>query len=74
MPLTNAVKYVNEPIITAQVSINRFLKGYDDECVTAAEMYACGKEKSPAVVGSLLTAKTGNLTYVRSKRLTSFGT
>jgi hypothetical protein len=47
------------------------LKGYDDECVTAAEIYACGKEKSPSVVSSLLTAKTGNITYVRSKRPTS---
>jgi len=40
---------------------------YDDECVTAAEMYSCGREKEPGLVDIMLNSEKGNATVVRIK-------
>jgi len=36
----------------------------EDECKTAAEMYACGKEKEPAIVDAIFDSAKGNGTVV----------
>jgi hypothetical protein len=38
---------------------------YDDECKTATEIYACGKDSSPSITSQIVTAKTGNTTIVK---------
>jgi len=40
------------------------IKEMDDGCTTAAEMYACGKEKEPAIVDAILGSSKGNATVV----------
>jgi len=40
------------------------IKEMDDECTTAAEMYACGKEKEPAIVDAIFGSSKGNATVV----------
>ena len=37
---------------------------YDDECVTASEMYSCGREKEPGLVDIMFNAGKGNATLV----------
>jgi hypothetical protein len=36
----------------------------DDECVTASEIYSCGREKDPGVVDAIFNAEKGNATVV----------
>jgi len=36
----------------------------DDDCTTASEIYSCGKEKEPAIVGAILSSAQGNSTIV----------
>jgi len=36
----------------------------EDECKTAAEIYACGKEKEPAIVNAIFGSSKGNGTIV----------
>lgn len=38
--------------------------GNDDECVTAAEIYSCGREKEPNIVDSIFNTEKGNATVV----------
>jgi hypothetical protein len=40
---------------------------FDDECVTAAEVYACGREKEPGLVDIMFNAEKGNATIVSRK-------
>jgi hypothetical protein len=37
---------------------------YDDECVTASEIYSCGREKEPDYVNSIFNTEKGNTTVV----------
>jgi hypothetical protein len=37
---------------------------YDDECVTASEMYSCGREKEPGLVDIMFKSGKGNATLV----------
>jgi hypothetical protein len=37
---------------------------YDDECVTAAETYSCGREKEPGIVDVIFNSEKGNATIV----------
>jgi hypothetical protein len=37
---------------------------YDDECVTASEMYSCGREKEPTIVNAIFNTEKGNATVV----------
>jgi len=39
--------------------------GREDECETAAEIYQCGREKSPLVTGKMYNQSLGNATLVR---------
>jgi hypothetical protein len=41
---------------------------FADECVTAAEVYSCGKQKEPTIVNAIFTESTGNGTYVREQK------
>jgi hypothetical protein len=38
---------------------------HDDECVTAAETYSCGREKEPSIVNVIFNTEKGNATVVR---------
>jgi hypothetical protein len=38
--------------------------GYDDECVTASEIYSCGREKEPSIVDVIFNSEKGNATVV----------
>jgi hypothetical protein len=38
----------------------------DDECVTASEMYSCGREKEPGLVDAMFNSEKGNATIVRN--------
>ena len=38
---------------------------FDDECVTASEMYSCGREKEPGLVNAIFNSEKGNATMVR---------
>jgi hypothetical protein len=38
---------------------------FDDECVTASEMYSCGREKEPGLVDIMFNSGKGNATVVR---------
>jgi hypothetical protein len=38
--------------------------GYDDECVTAGEIYACGRQKEPTIVDAIFSTEKGNATVV----------
>jgi hypothetical protein len=40
---------------------------FDDECVTAAEMYSCGREKEPGLVDIMVNSEKGNATVVRKR-------
>jgi hypothetical protein len=40
-------------------------KGFDDGCITAAEVYSCGKQKEPTIVNAIFTKSKGNFTNVR---------
>jgi hypothetical protein len=43
----------------------RFVLGEnDDECVTASEIYSCGREKEPGIVGVIFNTEKGNATEV----------
>jgi len=44
---------------------NIFCIEYDDECVTAAETYSCGREKEPGIVDLIFNTEKGNATIVR---------
>jgi hypothetical protein len=37
---------------------------YDDECVTAAETYSCGRKKEPGIVDIIFNSEKGNTTIV----------
>jgi hypothetical protein len=39
-------------------------KEYDDECVTASEIYSCGREKEPGIVDVIFNTEKGNSTIV----------
>jgi hypothetical protein len=39
---------------------------FDDECVTASEMYSCGREKEPGLVDIMFNSEKGNATFVRN--------
>jgi hypothetical protein len=39
---------------------------YDDECVTAAETYSCGRKKEPVIVDVIFNREKGNATIVRN--------
>jgi hypothetical protein len=41
-----------------------YFKENDDDCVTAGEIYSCGKEKEPAIVNAIFNAEKGNTTVV----------
>jgi hypothetical protein len=43
-------------------------KASDDECVKAAEIYQCGKEKAPVVTSAIQSALTDNQNSVRLYR------
>jgi hypothetical protein len=36
----------------------------DDECVTASEIYSCGREKEPSIVNVIFNSEKGNATLV----------
>lgn len=36
----------------------------DDDCVTAGDIYSCGKEKEPAIVDAIFNTEKGNGTMV----------
>jgi hypothetical protein len=38
--------------------------GNEDDCVTAGDIYSCGKEKEPAIVKTIFNAEKGNVTLV----------
>jgi hypothetical protein len=38
----------------------------DDECVTAAETYSCGREKEPGIVDAIFNTEKGNATMVQN--------
>jgi hypothetical protein len=42
----------------------KFRIEYDDECVTASEMYSCGREKEPGLVDIMFNSGKGNATLV----------
>jgi hypothetical protein len=42
-----------------------FFTEFADECVTAAEVYSCGKQKEPTIVNTIFTESKGNNTIVR---------
>jgi hypothetical protein len=37
----------------------------DDECVTAAETYSCGRDKEPGILDVIFNTEKGNATVVR---------
>jgi hypothetical protein len=37
---------------------------YDDECVTASEIYSCGRDKEPGIVDVIFNTEKGNTTVV----------
>jgi len=41
-----------------------FFLEYDDECVTASEIYSCGREKEPTIVNAIFNTEKGNATVV----------
>jgi hypothetical protein len=43
---------------------NEIFTGHDDECVTAAEIYSCGRQKEPTVVDAIFSTEKGNGTVV----------
>jgi len=45
------------------------LQETDDECKTAAEIYACSKEKEPAIVDAIFDSSKGNSTVVNISSL-----
>jgi hypothetical protein len=52
---------------TIKVVIRRTLLTFlenEDECVTASEIYSCGREKEPNLVNAILTSEKGNATVV----------
>jgi len=38
--------------------------GYDDECVTAAELYGCGRQNSPVTATSIVNSLKGDAAVV----------
>jgi hypothetical protein len=42
----------------------QIFSGYDDECVTAGEIYSCGRQKEPTVVDAIFSTEKGNATVV----------
>jgi hypothetical protein len=47
----------------------KFCIEYDDECVTAAETYSCGREKEPGIVDLIFNTEKGNATIVQNALL-----
>jgi hypothetical protein len=41
-----------------------YFAGNSDECVTAGEIYSCGKDKEPTIVNAIFNAEKGNTTMV----------
>lgn len=42
----------------------RYFLENDDECVTAAEVYSCGRQKEPLIVDAIFNTEKGNSTIV----------
>jgi hypothetical protein len=45
--------------------INLISPEYDDECVTASEIYSCGRDKEPGIVDVIFNTEKGNTTVVK---------
>ena len=43
---------------------SHFFVDNDDECVTASEIYSCGREKEPSIVNVIFNSEKGNATVV----------
>jgi hypothetical protein len=41
-----------------------FVIGRDDECVTAGDIYSCGRQKEPMLVDAIFNVEQGNNTFV----------
>jgi hypothetical protein len=69
----SSISTIEEKIITKIVSILVILLYFlfslsfvenDDECVTASEVYSCGREREPIIVNAILNSEKGNATVV----------
>ena len=49
-----------------QIANVRELVESDDECVTASEIYSCGREKEPGLVDAMFNSEKGNATLVHN--------
>jgi hypothetical protein len=46
---------------------------FDDECVTASEMYACGREREPGLVDFMFNSKKVVTSVVRTVKVSPWG-
>jgi hypothetical protein len=42
---------------------------YDDECVTASEIYSCGRDREPGIVDAIFNSEKGNATVVSKLKI-----
>jgi hypothetical protein len=73
MHMTSAATLVYNSYKLEFVGIGQFIiTEYDDECVTASEIYSCGREKEAGIVDVIFNAEKGNATVVRTGGYTPY--